>query len=254
MRASAVPVTALALATMLALAPSTSRAAQPADAHALALGMDRAGHTAGTRVRATLSAIAPTPDGEGGAAPAPLARITLRARADAGRRTLRLDASSGGGTRTVLLASGPDGALQATAPDGSPVDASAPMVEGVLAPIDLSGAWWRWSAQRIAGRGRVLGRDCTLLESSRPAARGEAPSAIRRVRSCVAEGVHVPLRVELFGSGGEALRRVEALRLQRLDDGRQVAASVLLQRAGDAALRLDAYAVDTDRRGSGDTP
>ncbi len=107
---------------------------------------------------------------------------------------------------------------------------SSQMDDGILGS-DLSYQdavenFFAWGDQSLAGRERVNGEDCQILESK--PARASA-SIYGKVRSWIDARRFVPMRVEKFSPSGQLIRRIDTTRVVRDDNRRPIPASLTVQ-------------------------
>ncbi len=98
---------------------------------------------------------------------------------------------------------------------------------------DLTDDFLSWPVHVLVGEEELLGRRCSIVESSR-SARAGSPAA--KVRSWISRDLALPLRVERLSAEGRLVRRLSVERVRRLDANHWTAASVTVGSA-DAETR-----------------
>jgi Outer membrane lipoprotein-sorting protein len=125
---------------------------------------------------------------------------------------------SGNGAPTGSIVA-PDGAVRAIP--------SSQMDEGIfgsdLSYQDAVENFFAWGDQSLAGREKVNGEDCQILESKPTRS---ATSSYGKVRSWIDARRFVPMRVEKYSPSGELLRRIDTTRVARDDNRRPIPASL----------------------------
>ena len=97
---------------------------------------------------------------------------------------------------------------------------------------DVVDNFFAWEQQTLAGTEEVGGVLCQILES-KPGKSGH--SSYGSVRSWIDLRRMVPLRVEKYSSGGQAMRRIDTTRVVS-DAGRQIPANLSVRAVGKNAV------------------
>jgi hypothetical protein len=123
----------------------------------------------------------------------------------------------------------PDGSLQRLT---NPQDS---VLGSHLAYEDLSGNYFAWANQRVAGQETVNRIPCLILES-RPGPKD--PTAYGSVHTWIDPKRLVPLRVEKLSPAGQVVRRITIERITRDDTKRTVPAAYIIERPGQPGQTL----------------
>lgn len=133
-------------------------------------------------------------------------------------------------------------------------DMKEPLFGSDLTYEDVVDNFFAWEQQTLVGTEEVDGVPCQILES-KPGKGGR--SSYGSVRSWVDTRRLVPLRVEKYSNGGQALRRIDTTRVVSVD-GRQIPANLSVRRPGQNSVtaldgsKIKHGVVFTDREFSAD--
>jgi hypothetical protein len=156
----------------------------------------------------------------------------------------RLDGEEGAAFSMAAIAdqNGNVRSVQAAAPDEKVV-ASDPYESQPADGLyiwDMLAPWWSWPLQVVDGRSKVGRQPCTLVTS-----RNESKSAlVRSVTSCVDVGNGLALSIELRGTHGALIRRIEVVGTVRNEAHRLVPRQLRITLSGEETTRVEVYAGD----------
>jgi outer membrane lipoprotein-sorting protein len=102
----------------------------------------------------------------------------------------------------------------------SAAEAKGPILGTSVSGADLLEDFFSWGDQKIVGSETVNRVKCEILESR---------SGSSVVRSWVDTKRSVPLRIEIYSSGGKPIRRIEAVAVNKDDKNRNIPSSMTVQ-------------------------
>lgn len=111
-----------------------------------------------------------------------------------------------------------------------------PLFGSDLTYEDMVENFFAWKSQAIAGQEDIGRTPCTILES-KPAASDQ--SSYASVKSWIDTRRMVPLRVEKYNASGSLLVRIETTNVEKDDLGRNLPASLSVQRSGGGSTVLE---------------
>jgi hypothetical protein len=111
----------------------------------------------------------------------------------------------------------------------TPAMMAGPFFGSDLSIEDMVEGFWEWPSRKIVGDEAVGGRACRIVEFRPPPG---AATGYSLVRAWIAPDIALPLRVEAFGRDGKLAKRFRADKLMRREDGRWIAANVIVEPAG----------------------
>jgi hypothetical protein len=109
-----------------------------------------------------------------------------------------------------------------------PIVAERPFLGSDLAIGDLTDEFLWWPSPRSAGRERVLGRLCAIIETRPP----DTSLGVASVRCWLSLDLGLPVQIEKYDREGRLLRRLIVDRFVRFDDRHWAIASVTVTAEG----------------------
>lgn len=155
--------------------------------------------------------------------------------------------------RQFAAARNAEGGIRAYALGGKAADSEispqARLFDSGMVIWDMLSPWWDWPAQKLAGKDKVGGKECTLVESLAP----KGDPAISRVVSCILPGSGLALSTQIYDVRRKLARTLTVATTMRRESGSLAAKRLTITEVDRSSTEIEVYSGDENYQTGAET-